>query len=171
MILAIDPGPEQSAFVLFDGERVRHHGIRPTSDVLAEASFRARQDALWITDAIFEGVESYGMAVGAEVFETVFQTGRMFEAACRDYGDGHVHRLFRKQIKLHLCGSVRAKDANIRQALIDRFGGSKAKGTKAQPGPLYGVSSHCWAALAVAVTWHDRATDLHGAPAHTTEAA
>jgi hypothetical protein len=43
---------------------------------------------------------------------------------------------------------MRAKDANIRQALIDKIG---PQGTKAQPGPTYGIKSHSWAALAVAV--------------------
>jgi len=39
--------------------------------------------------------------------------------------------------------SARAKDGNIRVALLDRFGGEKvAKGTKAEPRPLYGVSGH-----------------------------
>jgi len=61
---------------------------------------------------------------------------------------------------MHLCKNNRAKDANIRQALLDRFpatGGGKAPqiGTKKQPGPLYGVTSHLWSALAVAVTWAD----------------
>jgi hypothetical protein len=43
---------------------------------------------------------------------------------------------------------MRAKDANIRQALLDLIG---PQGTKAQPGPTYGIKSHTWAALAVAV--------------------
>ena len=53
---------------------------------------------------------------------------------------------------------MRAKDANVRAALIDRFGPSKRKaiGLKATPGPLYGVHSHMWSALAVAVTYGDR---------------
>jgi hypothetical protein len=48
-------------------------------------------------------------------------------------------------------------DAEIRRRLIERFpatgGGSIPQiGTKAQPGPLYGVSGHCWQALSVVVT-------------------
>jgi hypothetical protein len=62
----------------------------------------------------------------------------------------------RKDVKLHLCGSPRAKDANIRQALLDRYGGKeKAIGSKHQRGPLYGIRSHLWAALAVAVTYQE----------------
>ena len=55
-----------------------------------------------------------------------------------------------------LCKNNRAKDKNIRQALIDRFGPGKAAiGTKKAPGPLYGLKSHLWSALAVAVVAAD----------------
>jgi hypothetical protein len=60
-------------------------------------------------------------------------------------------------VKLHLCGSSRAKDPNVRTALLDRFGGAGAKGTKAAPGPLYGIAADLWSALAIAVTWTDQA--------------
>jgi hypothetical protein len=100
--------------------------------------------------------------VGAEVFETCVWIGRFMEA----YGAEHVHRITRGQIKTHLCHSMRAKDANIRQALIDRFG---KPGTKRYPGALYGVSGDLWAALAVAVTWWDRnAEQVDSAPALNT---
>jgi hypothetical protein len=59
-----------------------------------------------------------------------------------------VRLCYRKDIKLFLCGSMRAKDGNIRQRLIDIFG---PQGTKKQPGATYGIKSHTWAALAVAV--------------------
>src|SRR3990167_6090451 len=57
----------------------------------------------------------------------------------------------------HLCHDSRAKDGNIRAALIDRFGPGKdrAIGRKATPGPLFGVSSDVWSALAIAVTFTD----------------
>ena len=57
---------------------------------------------------------------------------------------------------MHFCNSVQAKDGNIRQALIDRFGGKEgAIGKKKTPGPLYGVHAHEWPALAVAVMASD----------------
>jgi hypothetical protein len=79
---------------------------------------------------------------------------------------GNVTRVFRKDVKLHLCNSPRAKDANVRQALLDRLG---PQGTKKAPGPTYGVKSHEWAALAVAVYGWDqifgRSTNNGGPPA------
>ena len=61
-------------------------------------------------------------------------------------------------MKLHLCHSARATDANIREALLDRYGPGKEKavGRKAAPGPLFGVSKDIWSALAVAVTFSDQ---------------
>jgi hypothetical protein len=99
-------------------------------------------------------IASYGMPVGREVFETCVWIGRFME----QWGaPDRVNLVYRKDVKMHLCGSPRAKDANIRQALIDLFeptGGGKTPqiGTKAKPGPLYGVSTHAWPALGVAVT-------------------
>ena len=57
---------------------------------------------------------------------------------------------------MRVCGSARAKDANIRQAIIDRCGGPESikKG-----GPLYKVSGDVWSALAVALTWCDLRTE------------
>jgi hypothetical protein len=101
--------------------------------------------------AVCEMVASYGMPVGREVFDTVFWSGRFCEAA-----DDHA-LVYRKDVKMHLCGNMRARDGNIRQALIDRFGPGKdiAIGRKATPGPLYGFKSDMWAALGVWITYHD----------------
>ena len=142
MILGIDPGPVIQSYVVFDGKRVIASG-----DVsLTEMVQLIHQDHSELMIAI-EHIECMGMAVGKEVFQTVFNSGRMFSAAavCR--------MIPRRDIKLHLCGSNRAKDSNVRQSLIDKVG---PVGTKRNPGPCYGVSNHLWSALAVAVT----ATDL-----------
>jgi hypothetical protein len=103
-------------------------------------------------DAVaIEQIASYGMPVGAEVFETVFWSGRFAEAAYARMR--RVTRIPRMEVKMHLCHNSRAKDANIRQALIDRLG---APGTKKAPGTTYGIKADEWAALAVAVTFSDK---------------
>lgn len=151
MILAIDPGYEQSAFVGYHDKTVEFHYTMPNTDLLD--FLRASPD--WATGTlVIEKVEAMGMAVGREVFETVFIAGRFAEA----WHPASVHRLGRRAIKLHLCGHARATDANIRQAIIDRFGPTKAEaiGTKKAPGPLYGLKGHEYAALAVALTYSDQ---------------
>lgn len=86
-------------------------------------------------------------------FETCVWIGRFIERFKREH-----KFIYRKDVKLNLCNSMRAKDANVRQALLDRFeptGGGKTPqiGTKKQPGPLFGMSSHQWSALAVGITY------------------
>lgn len=139
MILAIDPGPERSAYVRWDGTRVVECGWEPNDYVRSLVAMRHREEEIAI-----EMVASYGMAVGAPVFETCVQIGRFIEVA-----EGRVRLVFQKDTRMHLCSSMRAKEKNIRQALIDRFG---PPGTKKNPGQLYGCSGHVWSALAVAVT-------------------
>jgi hypothetical protein len=147
-LYAIDPGTIQSALVIVEQDQgriiVRDHGTLLNGVLLARLGTPPIGAAL-----VIEQIEAMGMAVGAETFETVFWTGRFFEA----WPNHQRYRLPRRPIKLHLCGTMKAKDANIRAVLIDKFGGSSAIGVKRSPGPLYGLKGHEFAALAVAVTW------------------
>ena len=99
-------------------------------------------------------VASYGMAVGKDVFETCVWIGRFAEACGRD-SDGEASQLvYRQPVKLHHCHSAKAKDSNIRQALVDRFAPGQpnyGKGTKAQPGWFHGFNADIWQAYALAV--------------------
>lgn len=154
-VLAIDPGTEQSGWCIFDGAEVVMSGVNQNEDVL-NMVVEHRDGGLAI-----EMVASYGMAVGREVFETVRWIGRFQQAWHRP---DDVALIFRRDVKLFLCGTTAAKDANVRQAIIDRFpatgGGAKPQiGTKQQPGPLYGVSSHAWPAIGVAMLWCERNKD------------
>jgi hypothetical protein len=148
IVYGIDPGPVQSAWLRLEDGRPVDFAIAPNEQFLAAA--RTDWDRCTV---VIEKVESFGMSVGAEVFETVFWSGRFAEAI--EQGRGKVVRLGRLKVKLALCHDSRAKDSNIRQALIDRFGGATAIGKKAQPGPLYGISKDVWSALAIAVTYAD----------------
>lgn len=148
IVIGLDPGPVNSAIVAWDGTRIYQNILYKMSNALIIEWLRG--PSMW--PLVIEQVASFGMPVGAEVFETVFWSGRFAEA----YGIRNVHRLTRIQIKNHICHSSRAKDGNIRQAIIDRCGGKeKAVGRKASPGILYGVSGDLWSALAVAITWWD----------------
>lgn len=147
-LLAIDPGTEKSGWCIFSDGKVSESGIDENEVVLSMVYG-------WLGEPMaIEMVASYGMPVGREVFETVLWIGRFVEAHS---SPDSVRLVYRKDVKLHLCGSPKAKDANIRKALLDMFprtGGGKTPqiGIKAKPGPLYGVSTHAWAALGVAVT-------------------
>lgn len=149
-VLAIDPGPVRSAWLLWDVRRERPFRFAIVDNEELLELCRRDLFPLNIGTVVIEKVESFGMSVGAEVFETVFWSGRFAEAASHSAA---VQRLGRLKVKTTLCHDSRAKDSNIRQALIDRFGGSAAIGRKAEPGPLYGISKDVWSALAIAVTY------------------
>jgi len=84
------------------------------------------------------------MPIGEDSIETILFTGRVMQV-----WTGELRRVRRSKIKLHLCGTSRAKDPNVRRVLIDKIG---VPGTRKNPGPTFGVTSHAWAALACAVT-------------------
>lgn len=147
-IFAIDPGPEQSAYVIWDGEKISDKGIVPNETLLHRMILSDYPSG---THLVIEQIASMGMAVGKTVFETIFWTGRFFQAYRLI-----AERMPRSEIKMHLCGSMRAKDANIRQALIDLYE-PNLKLRERPKGILKGLKKDEWAALALAVTWWNKA--------------
>ena len=142
-VLAIDPGPSKSAWMVYEDGNILEFGLEENELVLSRIISRyANTEHLAI-----EMVASFGMAVGKETFETVFWIGRFVQA-----WNGEHTRIYRKEVALHICESTRANDSTIRQALLDRFG---KPGTKKNPGPTYGISKDVWSALAIAVTWEE----------------
>lgn len=150
MIFAIDPGNEMSACVMMDQD----DGFRPfdarkiSNQELLE--FLKREISPGDVMAI-EMVVSYGMPVGKEVFDTCVWIGRFWEAAISE--EASVDTVTRMEVRKHICHNGMAKDSNIRQALIDRFG---PVGTKKNPGWFYGFFRDLWSAYAVGLTWAER---------------
>ena len=140
-ILAIDPGPTKSAYVIFtDGLPTATEKL-PNEEVLAIARhWRGSATAIeWITVASI---------AGAEIYQTCRWVGRFEQAS-----DVPVVLLPRADVLQHFFGkrNVKGADALIRRTMLDRYGGDGAKGVKAHPGPLYGFHADCWSALAVAI--------------------
>jgi hypothetical protein len=144
-IIAIDPGNFESAYVIADSIDLKplDFGKIPNYELLDKLRHVPNNYHIAI-----EMIASYGMAVGLEVFETVFWIGQFWEATNKL----HRTRIYRKDIKMHLCETMKAKDCNIRQALIDRFG---EVGTKNNQGFFYGFKADIWQAFAVLVTYYD----------------
>lgn len=157
IILAIDPGNVQSGFV-----RVEHDGSEITKVLevgkLPNAEIRPLLCREYNHLAI-EMIAGMGMTVGAEVFETCVWIGRFLEYAELYNHAYRIERIYRREEKICLCGAPTAKDANIRQALVDRYAPGQAnfgKGTKKEPGFFHGFSADMWSAMAVAVTYFDK---------------
>jgi hypothetical protein len=157
-IYALDPGPERSALVEVAPDGTVRGWLKSNDEIMAEIQQHGGTSAVPAGSVlVIEQVAGYGMPVGAEVFETVFWSGRFAEAWGRYTGTSWT-RLPRRAVKLALCGTARATDATIRCALLDRYGPGKAAavGVKAKPGPLYGIKADLWQALALAVTFQDQ---------------
>lgn len=156
-ILAIDPGNIKSGYVLAEYDerditRVLRVGKLENHEIM---QIIAESEKI---DFVIEMIAGMGMTVGKEVFDTCVWIGRFWERALtRDFRE--MHYIYRLEEKLCLCASPRAKDANIRQALVDRYAPGQpnfGKGTKRQPGFFFGFSADMWAAMAVAATYYDK---------------
>lgn len=153
LILALDPGDTQTGWCEYDTNTQLpvHYGLDPNPDVLSHIQRRTKADAL-----VIEMIASYGMPVGKSIFDTCVWIGR-YEQAWIEMAALILHppsKIERKQVKMHLCGTTGAKDSNIRQAVMDRYGSTRERaiGVKANPGPCYGMKKDIWAATALAIT-------------------
>ena len=156
-ILAIDPGNEESAYVLLDRELHPVAFGKYANELMYLAIIDALSEHYSDQDEIkvaIEMIASYGMPVGREVFETCVWIGRLVER----FKKFDTSFIYRKDEKMTICHSMKANDATIKQALVDRFAPGESnhgKGTKAKPGWFYGFRADIWAAYAVGVTYHD----------------
>ena len=143
--LAIDPGNTYSAWVLIDDKTRRPLDFGKDENV----EIRIELPHIDADRVVIEMVASYGMAVGADVFETCVWVGRFIERSPMP-----PELVKRHPVKLHHCRSAKAKDSNIIQALVDRFAPgqpNRGKGTKAAPGWFHGFAADVWQAYALAV--------------------
>ena len=144
-VFAIDPGNFETAYFVLRGDGTFGGFSKVSNHVFLE-----QLRTLMVLDRevptvkrtfACEMVGSYGMAVGASVFETCVMIGRIQEIV------GPSLRLIpRSSVKSTIKGR---NDSEIRTRLIEQFG---PPGTKKKPGKTYGVTSDCWAALALAET-------------------
>ena len=113
---------------------------------------------------VFEGISSYGKAIGGDTILTVTWIGRMIEAADARPGLGtpEAQIVLRRTVAAHLVGARRkgdpTMDSSIKKAVSERFGGMGATwrtvtGKKSSPGPLYGLTADIWSAAAVAIAF------------------
>jgi len=152
IIIGVDPGPEYSAWVRWQ---------YPNEEILDMEICHSQDLAVRIGQYPFEvlaveHMQCLGQMVSKSVFDTCYWIGEL-----RSWAKAWATKwfpVFRKQIKMHFCENMRAKDKNIRQVLIDRFG---EPGRKKTPGKLYGVKKDLWSALAIAVYMADTLNGGH----------
>lgn len=162
LVIGVDPGPEETAWVVLEESPIVAGGPLRIRAFAKESNepfihrlrgcgpfegrvFTFADKHYPISHMAIEMIASYGMAVGATTFDTCVFIGRCIEA----WG-GEYTKVFRKKVALHVCQSPRANDANVRAAMIDKFG---APGTKKNQGGTYGIAGDVWSALAIATTY------------------
>jgi len=159
-VFAIDPGPSQSTYVqaTFTGDTrllgtpiVINEAHAVDNSMLLEKLVRPFGTYIVCEDIIFYGDKVH---VGKSIFDTCRWTGR-FQQQLISHGY-QLEFMPRQAVKVAVCNNTRAKDPDVRQALIDRYG---EPGTKKNPGPLYGISGHGWQALGLAVAFAMRWRD------------
>lgn len=151
-VFAIDAGCTESGYVVVDlpNLTIVESGKIKNEDLLKAVPLLSASADIFA----LEMIASYGMPVGKEVFDTCIWIGRFVQVA-----EKNPTYIYRKEVKLYLCGSTRAKDTNVRRSLIDRYAKhdyKTGKGTKKYPDTFHGVTKDAWAAVAVAVTAYER---------------
>lgn len=155
-VFAIDPGDKFSAYAIYFPDT---HAVYKADKVSNQTMRKILIESveLYNCEYAIEMIASYGMPVGANVFNTCVWIGQ-FKEVLRARKKA-AYFIYRKDVKMHLCGATKGvNDAVIRRRIMDMFpqtGGGKKPviGTKTQPGPLYGMANDMWAALAVALTY------------------
>lgn len=155
-ILSIDAGTQESGYVIME---------MPEENELALIQFGKieNEDLLQIIktgeydEAVYEQFQCYGMPIGESTIEAITWNGRFMQSILDRKKKANA--VYRKEEKMYICHSLKAKDANIRQALIDRFAKKdkkSGKGTKKEPDVFFGVKKDVWQAIAVGVTFFDK---------------
>ncbi len=146
MIIAIDPGDLKSGYVIINESQLIESGTLLNHKLLDKIMIYGDPNIMAI-----ENMTSYGRRVGASVFNTCVWIGRFQQAW---YDPESVFLIKRKTIVTSLTGQAKAGDSQVRRSILKLYppcGGGKIPqvGIKKQPGPLYGISTHAWQALAV----------------------
>lgn len=158
-VIGVDPGPELSSFVVWNGERILDFGYLPNKELRRRLLLREFKDCAPDHCAI-EQIRAYGVPASNPLLDTCFWTGRLLEA----FGESRTHLLPRKTVANHHCGAGNSSsDRFVQAAIEDRFGGKEAAiGVPIAPGPLHPLfqvrakdRSHYFAALAVALAFWD----------------
>lgn len=143
-VLAIDPGTNTSGVVTYrkDGTISGACPDMLNADVLEFVQSLAHEFVI----AVETMENTYGRSIDMQTILTLEFIGEIKER-CRAH-NGFMVRCPRSKVTHAICRSYKAKDKDVRAELISRFG---EPGTKKNPGVTYGISSHAWSALAVAI--------------------
>jgi hypothetical protein len=159
IVCAVDPGPQVLGYVCWDTAEQK---LLVKENISSEEFIQKISDPTLVPGEMLlvEQAVIYQKSA-ASIHDTIFYYGRL----CRDWqirrGD-NILLVPRLTIIGHILGPELRKacfgkknmsrDSAVIAELTSRYGG---KGTKAEPGFFFGVSSHMWNAIALAVYYQD----------------
>jgi hypothetical protein len=162
MVIAIDPGNEQSAFVLIDtlNKEPLFFDKLYNDEMLMILEDRKYEKL------VIEMISSYNMKVGASIFDTCVWVGRFIQKAV----DRNIpfEIVYRKDVKKHFGVITRSKkklpnaDSQIRSELIKRyakFDFKNGKGVANDQDTFYGFKADIWQAYALGVYYLEKDKD------------
>lgn len=156
LILAVDPGSETHGVVLYNAASRRLSWVDKAASI---EDICSRMHSMWADGVPYRVVVERVTAqqYAANSLLRTAEWGGYIMAEAKGCGAPFLW-LTRSQVLTELHVSGGSRDAQVRARMIELHGGSKeaAVGKKAAPGPLYGVTSHAWQALGVAVAAHRR---------------
>jgi len=156
IILAIDPGNIESAYVLWDGEKMLDKNYLPNKECLSKFEQQRFQN---IDCVVIEMVSSYGMPIGQNTIDTCVWIG-IFK---QFFHNKEVHLRFRQTVKMHHCHALNGvNDGAINNVLKGKYGDDKTQKrpneviwndcVKHNGGREY-MNGDIWAAFALATSW------------------
>ena len=156
-IIGVDPGQTKSGAVLLQGKHVLDSVYDENNQILERiltwAATSAVDDLRQVCLCV-ELTEPRGQILGHALHDTIMFCGELKQILHEPVNLIRLHRprpcrgMTSRKVRQTLTGDGQASDARVKQVLRDRWGGgSQRKKTD----PLYGITGHCWDALAVAV--------------------
>lgn len=171
-LVGVDPGPLMSAYCLLVDGVPKDCGKLDNPSLIEKIRGCSWSNFVIAPRYIIETIFPRGKAVGLETMDTQFWAGRFAEAA--EASGCRWQKIDRQDVRFAICGSLNTNDSNVRQGLIDHYGGHdkaiggkrctnckrhggacmccNSTGWKISPGPLHKFKADMWAALAIALS-------------------
>ena len=158
-IMGIDPGPEKTGFVFWDGDKIVDKGNIDNEDL-----FEMIKHELSVGDTIFgiEQIKANGMGFGRSTALTAEWAG-IFMGLILAFRPMKLQKISRQKVKHYLLGKTSGKDPEVKAAIERRYGiqGSKKEGLN----PIYDVegsgrmASHTWPAFCRCFSYRESCLD------------
>lgn len=161
-IISIDPGPKLCAWVSFLTTASQGCPVSGSNTTIEECEIENTASAIrcfskldrWTSEMVIElPVTHHGSRA---VDSTILAVGRLAQFSISQSGNPEL--LTRGRIVAHMIGKNEKSDARIIGNIRERIGGFGAsmksvKGSKKEPGPLYGFRGDIWQAFAVGIAF------------------